>query len=151
MIAVELEPISPAALPLRPRQRDVAFGAENVAIQVRNPLASARRHVEVAYFSLDMRRHAVPVELRIAIDDVGGRIIAMLAIHAVCLELMVERVGLPDVIRIAELANEIRCANDRGLLAMLLAFDGGKSGSFDCHGNSLRVERSDGLEPLHHI
>src|ERR1700682_4538895 len=125
----------PAALPLRARKRDVAFGAEHVAIQVRNPLASARRPVEVAYFSLDMRCHAVPVELRIAIDDVGGRIIAKLAIHADLLELMVERIGLPDVIRIAELPDEIGCANDRGLLAMLLAFDGRKWGSFDRHGN----------------
>src|ERR1700736_722008 len=94
----------PAALPLRPRQRDVAFGAEHVAIEIGDPLPSARRFVEVAYFSLDMRRHAVPVELRIAIDDVGGRIIAKLAIHADFLELMVERVGLPDVIMIADLA-----------------------------------------------
>src|SRR5260370_4265703 len=123
MIAVELEPISPAALPLRPRQRDVAFGAENVAIQVRNPLASARRHVEVAYFGLDMRRHAVPVELRIAIDDVGGRIVSQLAIDANLFELVVEPVRLPDVFGITELPDEIRRTGDPGLFPRLVARD----------------------------
>src|ERR1700685_2273345 len=84
----ELAPLTPCprlrttSLPLRSRKRDVAFGAEDVAIKVRNPLASARGPVEITYFGLDMRRHAVPVELRVAVDDVGGRIIAKLAIDA---------------------------------------------------------------------
>ena len=63
---------STAGLLLRAGKRDLAFGAEDIAIKARNPLASARRHVEITYFSLNMRRHAVPIKLRVAIDDVGG-------------------------------------------------------------------------------
>lgn len=58
-------------LPLRPRQRDRLFGTEHVGVKVRDPTPSARRHVEIAYFGLDLRRHTVPVELRVAMDDVG--------------------------------------------------------------------------------
>src|SRR5260370_12768477 len=103
MIAVELEPISPAALPLRSRQRNVAFGAEDVAIEVRNPLASARRHVEVAYFGLDMRRHAVPVALRIAIDDVGGRNRTQVATTANLLQTLVHPPVPPELVWITHL------------------------------------------------
>ena len=62
----------PASLPLRPRKRDLAFGAEDIAVEARDPLASARGHVEIANFGLNMGRHAIEVELRVAIDDVGG-------------------------------------------------------------------------------
>jgi hypothetical protein len=62
----------PAGLLLRAGKRDLAFGAEDIAIKARNPLPSARRHVEITYFGPNMRRHAVPVKLRVAIDDVGG-------------------------------------------------------------------------------
>ena len=61
-----------SALPLRARKRNILLGAKNVAVEIGDPLASARRLVEITYFSLNVRRHAVPVELRIAIDDVGG-------------------------------------------------------------------------------
>src|SRR6202047_3257292 len=62
----------PAALVLRAGKRDFTFGAEHIGIEARNPLPSARGLVEITYLSLNMRRHAVPVELRVAIDDVGG-------------------------------------------------------------------------------
>src|SRR5258708_826165 len=93
----------PAGLVLRAGQRDLTFGAEHVAVKARNPLASARRHVEVTYFSLNMRRHTVPIKLRVAVDDVGGRFVAKLAIHAYLFEFMVERVCFPEVVGISEL------------------------------------------------
>src|ERR1700730_4967645 len=100
MIAVKLEPISRATLPLplRPPQCDVAFCAEDVAIEICNPLASARRHVEVANFGLDMRRHAVPVELRIAVDDVGGRNVAGLGVEGDLLVILGDGAGPCDVV-----------------------------------------------------
>src|ERR1700692_4544257 len=96
-------PTDSNALPLRPRQRNVAFGAEDVAVEVGDPLAAARGLVEIADFGLDMRRHAFPVELRVAIDDVGGRIIAELAVDADFFELVVEGVGFSEVVGISEL------------------------------------------------
>jgi hypothetical protein len=59
-------------LSLRTGQRDLAFGAEHIAVEGADPLAAARRHVEVTDFGLDVRRDAIPIELRVAVDDVGG-------------------------------------------------------------------------------
>jgi len=54
-----------AVLVLRSGQADVALGAEDIAVEVGDPLPAARRDVEIADCGLDMRGHAVPVELRI--------------------------------------------------------------------------------------
>src|ERR1700742_787745 len=86
------------ALALRARQPDSALGAEDVAVQVGDPLAPAGGHVQVAYLGLDMRGYAVPVELRIAIDDIGRGIVAQLTVDADLFELMVERVGLAQIV-----------------------------------------------------
>jgi hypothetical protein len=55
-----------------------------------------------------MPRHAVPAELRAAIDDVGGRFIAELPVHAHLFERVVQRIGFPQAVGIAELPDEIR-------------------------------------------
>src|SRR5260363_277582 len=101
---------------LWPRQRDVALGAKHIGIEIGDPLPASGRHVEIADFGLDVRRDAVPIELRVAMDDVGRRIIAELAVDADLLELVVQRIGLADVVRIAELPDEICGADDRLLL-----------------------------------
>src|SRR6478735_11475197 len=62
-------------LSLRPGQRDLAFGAEYVAVEIGDPLPADLGLVEIADLGLDVRRDAVPVELRIAVHDVGGRVI----------------------------------------------------------------------------
>src|SRR3954466_12543321 len=69
-----------AALFLRPGQRDVTLGAEHVAVEVGDPLPPDLGLVEVADLGLDVRCDAVPIELRIAVHDVGWRIVAELAI-----------------------------------------------------------------------
>jgi hypothetical protein len=54
-----------------------------------------------------MRRDAVPVELRIEIDEIGGRGIAELPVQACFLEFVIQRVGFADVMGIAELADQV--------------------------------------------
>jgi hypothetical protein len=61
-----------ARLVLWTGKRYLAFRAEDIAIKARNPVPSARRHVEISYFRLNMGRYTVPIKLRVSIDDVGG-------------------------------------------------------------------------------
>jgi hypothetical protein len=97
------------------------FGTKDIGAEAGNPVASDLRHVEIANFGLDVGRHGVPLEMRIAIDDVGGRVMAKLAVDADFFEFTIERVGLPDVVGIAEWSDESRSAKDRHLHVVLLA------------------------------
>src|SRR5882724_5445294 len=64
---------------------------------------------------------------------------------------MVEGVRLSDVVGIAELSDQIRRANDRGLVVAVMAFRGRKPGAFDGIGNALAVEWSEALDPLYRV
>ena len=83
------------------------FGAKDVAVEAVDPLAPARGHVEVADGFRNVRRHLPPVELRILIDQIGRRLIAELSVQADFLEFVIERVGLSDVVGVAELPDQI--------------------------------------------
>src|ERR1700733_13385704 len=86
------------------------FGAKDVAVEAVDPPAPARRHVEVADGFRNVRRHLPPVELRILIDQIGRRLIAELSVQADFLEFVIERVGLPQIMRIAAPSGPIRPA-----------------------------------------
>src|SRR5262249_516934 len=101
---------------LRSPERDVAFGAKKIGVEIGNPLPAVRRDVEIANGGLNVWRHAVPVELRIFGDDVGGAVVAELAVEAGFFELVIERVGLADVMRIAELSDQVDGSQQRSLL-----------------------------------
>src|ERR1700691_4344152 len=85
-------------LHLWPGKRYLTFRAEDIAIKACNPMPPARRHVEIPYFRLNMGRHAVPIKLRVAVDDVGGRFITKLAIHSDLLKLVEKRICFSDVV-----------------------------------------------------
>ena len=53
-------------------QNNVAFGAKDIRVEVGDPLPAVRRDVEIANGRLNVWRHAVPIELWILVDDVGG-------------------------------------------------------------------------------
>src|SRR5260370_11556451 len=101
---------------LRSPEREVAFGAKNIGVEIGNPLPAVRRDVEIANGGLNVWRHAVPVELRIFVDDVGGAVVAELAVEAGLFELAIERVGLADIMRIAELPDQVGGSQQRSLL-----------------------------------
>src|SRR5262249_44140875 len=101
---------------LRSPERNVAFGAKNIGVEIGNPLPAVRRDVEIAKGRLNVWRHAVPVELRIFVDDVGGTVVAELAVGGGFFELVIERVGLAGVIRVAQLSDQVGGSQQRGLL-----------------------------------
>jgi hypothetical protein len=53
-------------LPLRPHEGEGMLGAEHMAVQVGDPLATCRRHVQVADGLLQVRRDARPIKVGIA-------------------------------------------------------------------------------------
>src|ERR1700684_4024479 len=102
-----------AALQLRARQVQLALCAENIGVKVCDPLASARRDVEVVYRHLNLRSDVVPVELRVLVDDVCGRIVAELLVQTDFLKFVEQCVCLSQVIGIAELTYEIGSAQQQ--------------------------------------
>src|SRR5262245_24071275 len=101
---------------LRSPERDVAFGAKNIGVEIGNPLPAVRRDVEIANGGSNVWRHAVPVELRILVDEVGGVVVAELTVEARFLELVIERVGLAYIVRIVELPDQVGGPQQCGLL-----------------------------------
>ena len=134
------------------RRGDVALGAEDVGVEVGDPLPPARGDVEVADRGLDVRRDAVPVELRVLVDEIGRVVVAELAVEPGLLELVVERVGLADVVRVAELADQVGGAEQARLLVDLArprpARCSGKRVPFDRAGDPRRVEKLEVLEAV---
>ena len=84
------------------------LGAEHVAVQVCDPLPARRRHVQVRDRLVQVGRDAAPVEVGIALDQVGRGGVAELAVKADLLELIEQRIGLLQVERVAELPDQVR-------------------------------------------
>src|SRR3954454_25047522 len=108
------------SLTLRPGQRDVAFGAEHVAVEIGDPLPADLGLIEIADLGLDVRCDAVPIELRITIHDVGRRVVTELAVDADLLELVVERFALAQIVGTPKLSDEVGRTQDPGVLIISL-------------------------------
>ena len=78
-----MPPGVPAAISVtaRSRQADLALGAKDIAVEaaIQPP---ARRDVEITNGGLDMGRDAVPIELRILVDEVRGGFIPELPVQS---------------------------------------------------------------------
>src|SRR5271154_1477880 len=103
-----------ACLRLRPEKAQFMLGAKDIGVEAVDPLPPARGHVQVADGALNVRRHAVPIELRIFVDQVRRRFVAELPVQADFLEFIEERIGLSQIVRIAELTDEISGPQQRG-------------------------------------
>ena len=77
---------------LRPRKIYFSFSAEDVAVEVCDPLPPAGGDIEKANRRLDLRCDIGPVELREFIDDVGGRRVAQRLVQPDFFEFMKERI-----------------------------------------------------------
>src|SRR5882672_1663586 len=106
----------PRPLTLWPGQIEPALGTKDIAVKTGDPLPPARCDVEVPDGGLDMRRNVVPVKLRISVREIGRRGVAKLPIHSDLFELMVERVRLAQIMRVAELSDEIGSAHQQAFL-----------------------------------
>src|ERR1051325_8220836 len=91
-LSVECE-MENLTLALRPARREVAFGAEDVAVEICHPLPTARSQIEIPNCALNMRRHALPVKLRIKIGEIGRRAVAELLVHSDFVELVIQGIG----------------------------------------------------------
>ena len=60
-------------LALRSHEALGKLRAQNVIVQIRNPLAAGTGHIQIFDSILDMGRDAVPVKSGIFVDDVGRR------------------------------------------------------------------------------
>src|SRR5215831_2519504 len=94
-------------LRLRPRQAQLTLGAKYVAVEARYPPTATRCNIEVTNSGLDVRRDAVPIELRIFIDEVRRRFVAKLFIQTNLFKFVVQRIDFSQIVRIAELTDKI--------------------------------------------
>jgi hypothetical protein len=95
------------ALSLRTDEAHLVLRAENVAVQLRNPLFAAHRHVEVLDRRCQVLRHLGPEKVRIALDQISRRGVTELLCYADLSELMEEGIGLAQVVGIAKLADQV--------------------------------------------
>src|SRR5580692_3279775 len=124
--------LAPAVSVLRPAVTEFALSAEHVAIEVGDPLPAAGRHVQITNGALDVRRYAVPIKLRIEVSEIGGRRVAQLLVHSDFFKLVIERIGFAQVMRIAELADEVGGANQEALFIVVVRdVRRRKAGEFD--------------------
>src|SRR5215472_1263647 len=109
-------PMAVPQLALRSRQSDLAFGAENIAVEVCDPLPSARRDIEITDGGLHVRRNRLPVKLWIEFGQIRRRLVAELPVQSGFLEFIIKCVCFPQILRVAELPDEIGGAHQRALL-----------------------------------
>src|SRR5262245_28047356 len=94
----------------------LTLGAEYIAVEASNPPSPARGHIEIADGGLDVRRDVAPIELRILVDEVRRRFIAELPVQTDLFEFVEKRIGFPQIVRIAELTDEVGTPQQRPLL-----------------------------------
>ena len=71
-----------------------------------------------------MRRNGLPVKLRIEFGEIGGRFIAELPVETDFLEFIVEGICLAQILRIAELPNQIGSPDKRPFfVAIVIGLD----------------------------
>ena len=130
---------------------EVAFRAEDIAIETRNPLASARRDVEIADGGLDAWRNALPIELRIQIREIGGRGVTELFIHPDLFEFIIQRIGFSQIMGVTQLSNEIGGPHKRTFFVILIIrLSARESGEFDGAGNPRGIQKLACCDAIHH-
>src|SRR4029077_13070114 len=85
------------ALVLRTHQPVGMLGAQDVIVEVRDPLAAGDGEGQIFHSVLEMHRDAVPEETRIFLDEISPRGVAELSVQADLLELEEKRVRLPGI------------------------------------------------------
>src|SRR5262245_803965 len=93
----------------------LTLGAKYVAVEASNPPSPARGHIEIADGGLDMRRDVAPIELGIFVDQVRRRFITELPVQTDLFEFVEKRIGFPQIVRIAELTDEVGTPQQRPL------------------------------------
>src|ERR1700730_18008710 len=126
--------------------------AEDVMLQVCDPLPAGSRHVQIFYPVVEVHRDAVPEKRRVPFHNIGGRRIAKLPVGADLLELPIERVCFARIQGIAKLPDEIGGLDQSRLEtgALRAIFRDWKACHLDRRRNTRRVEDWRFLESLEH-
>src|SRR5207302_8733903 len=109
------------------------------------------RHLEMTQSLADITLGLAPVELRIAVDHVGGTTVAEPLVNAGFGEFVVERVQFARVERIAQLADQIagpdqsRFRVGRGMVFVVRHRE---TRELDGPGDALLIDESNGRETL---
>jgi hypothetical protein len=72
---------------------------------------------------MDMHRNTAPIKLRISICKIGRRGETELPVHSDFLKLMVQRIGLSEVVWIPDLSNEVGSTYKEALFIVLTVRD----------------------------
>jgi hypothetical protein len=121
----------------------VTLGSEDVAIKACNPSPPARGDVQIADRRLNVWRNAVPIKLRIKVYQIGRRRITELPIHTDFFKFVPQRIDLAQIMRIAELPDEIGGTRQQAFFSICIVGAGGywKTREFDGAGNPLGIDQ----------
>ena len=135
---------------LRAHEPGAVLGAPDVVMQIGDPLAAGGGHRQIFDALLDMGRDQFGKELRIFVDQIGGRLVAELTVAADLLEFGEEGVRLLRIERVAELPDEIRGEHQPRLeIGVSAALEAGrKAGELDRLRDPRRVDLRRSPEPL---
>src|SRR5215469_5227059 len=80
---------------------------EDVTVEASDPLLALHGHLEIPQCVANIALDLAPIELRIVLNEIGWTAVAQLLVNTGFDKLVVERVELARVERIAQLANQI--------------------------------------------
>src|SRR5215831_9104146 len=99
----------------------------------------------------DERRYATPIELRILIGEIGWRIIAELLVHSDFFKFVIKRIGLAQIMWIAELANEIGSTYQHAFIVTTVVSAGWKARGLGSIGDTGGVDQFGLGKAVHYV
>jgi hypothetical protein len=114
-------------------------------------LTAARSDIEIAYRRLNLGGDILPIELGVLINDVCRRSVAQRFVEPDLFKFVEQRVRLPQIVGIAELADRIGGPQRQPLLfdqTVIRGYRIRKASIFDCPGNSVRIQLFNGVQAL---
>src|SRR5215475_16085524 len=99
----------------------------------------------------DERRYATPIELRVLIGEISWRIIAELLVHSDFFKFVIKRIGLAQIMGIAELTNEIGGAYRHAFFVTTIATAGRKARELDSIGDTGGVDQFRLGKAIHYV
>src|SRR5262249_44830370 len=103
---------------LRAVETELALCTKDIAVEIGNPLPSARRDIKIANRALDMGRNTPPIELGVEIGQIRGRSVPELLVHSDFFKFAKKSIGFAQIMRVAKLADQIGRANEFAFLAV---------------------------------
>ena len=99
-----------------------------------------------------MHSNIAPIKLRILISKIGRRTVTELPVHSDFFKLVIQRIGFSEVVRVAELSNEVGGTYEEALFRVFAVriVRRWKSRTFDGAGDPGGIEQFTLLNAVHH-